>query len=178
MAQDQTTLTQDDFGALKQDAPIPGEAFTGAPKTLPFEKPSQFTSVEEYLEVIFERMTQPRQAAQFLALVDSGIELDLVIASLVQSMFGEGQINANMVFLVVPPLTIMLMRMAEAAGIEPKVSSDPNKMETPEILYKLKGAAISGNQVSKATKAAKTSSSQLSDLPKKGGLMKRISGVV
>lgn len=174
----ESTMGLEEYTASRHDREMPGQAFTVAPKTRPYDKPSHFSSVEETLDVMFRRLTQPRAASQLLALADSGIELDIIIATLVQSMFGEGEINSNMVFLMVPPLTVMLMRMVEAAGIEPKFSSDENKIDTPEILYKLKSANVSGKQISKATEAAKKSTDQLSNMPKKMGLMKRPEGVV
>lgn len=167
-------MKQDKVDALHSDAPMPGQSWTNPRRTLPFDRPSDEASVEEYLDKIFRRMTDQRIATQFLSMVDAGIPLDHIVQTLVQSMFGEGKINANMLFLMIPPLTVMLWRMAEAAGLSPVVSTDDKKVDVPEMMLITKGKAGSGaKKVDKAIDALEKSRDDIKGMPKKEGLMKR-----
>jgi len=159
-----------DFEALKHDGPIPGSAWTVERGIRPSDRPSEYDSVEEFLDYLFDKITEPEAAQNFIALMQAGAPLDLVIELLVSTFFGEGKINANMIAIVVPPLTVMLMRMAEAAGVTPRLSTDKIKIPPPEISLALKGKKLNFGQTDKAVSAGKKSM-DLRDMPKKGGLM-------
>jgi len=168
-------MKQDNFEALYHDAPMPGQSFTNPRRSLPFDRPSEHTDVEKYLDRIFQKLTEPETATQFLSVLDEGVPLDTLVQVVVKSMVGEGKINANMMFLMLPPLTVMFFRMAEAAGIEPKLSTD-DKIIKPTTLQ-LRNRP-DNNKVDKASKAAANSRTELSGMVNKGGLMKRPEGII
>ena len=87
------------------------------------------------------------------------------------------KINATMLPLVAVPLTVMLMRMSEAAGIDPKLSTDNDAIPIPEIALSLKGKKLSSNKVSKAVEANQKSK-DLAQLPKRPGLMSKPERIV
>lgn len=159
--------------AMYHDSQMPGQSWTNPRRTLPYDRPSEQTSVETFLDRIFKRLTREEVASQFLALLDAGVPLDTLVEVIVQSAFGEGKINSNMMFLVVPPLTVMLWRMAEAAGIQPVLSTDGKRKPLPEIMLK-----PSFNRANKAARAAKSSRDELKKMPKKEGLMKRPEAII
>lgn len=162
---------------FEREQPVPGEALTQGPQSLPSERPSRFSSAEEVLERIFENLMKPENATQLLALLDAGVPLDLLVAQVIQNAFGEGGVNANMYFLLVPPLVVMFSRMAEAAGIEYKLSTDKPKQR--DDLFQIVGRRrISTNQVNKAMTSGKKSADELRNLPKKGGIMQRPEGIL
>lgn len=164
------------FQNFAQDSHLPGESFGNARRTMPFDRPSDDSSVEDFLDKLFTRLTKEENVSQFIAMMDAGVEIDMLIYTLVESAFGEGKINANMVFLTIPPLTVMLFRMADAAGITPVVSTDKRPKKVPEIL--LHNLPPSSTRVEKAVRAAKLSKNEIANMPKRGGLMKRPEGII
>ena len=112
--------------------------------------------MEQYLDRIFRKLAEPEIAGQFLSILEAGVPIDTLITVVIQSMVGEGKINTNMMFLMAPPLTVMMYRMAEAAGIDPKLTTDDKKTEIPEIML-----SLNKGKVGKATKAAAMSKDDL-----------------
>ena len=168
-------MKQDKFESLYHDAPMPGASFTNPRRTMPYDRPSENTDVEKYLDRIFQKLTEPEAATQFLSVLEDGVPLDTLVQVVVKSMVGEGKINTNMMFLIIPPLTVMFFRMAEAAGIEPKLTTDDKIMKPPAFHVRKKP---DNNSVDKASKAAASSRKELAGMPKKGGLMKRPEGII
>lgn len=174
-------MQQDKVEALFSEAPIPGQSWTSPRRTMPYDRPSDEVSVEDYLDKLFARLSDERVTAQFLSMVEGGIPLDHIVQTLVQSMFGEGKINANMVFLMVPPLTVMLWRMAEAAGISPTLSTDGKSQDVPQMMLHLNkktGKATDENKVRKAMDALRKSRADAKGMTKKEGLMKRPEAII
>jgi hypothetical protein len=171
----------DQLETLLMDGPMGGEAWRHRPQTMPYDRPSEYTSVEEYLDKFFKRVTQPKHVAKLLALLEAGVELDILVETLVTSMYGEGKINATMAPLIVPPLTVIFIRMAEAAGVDFKLSEDEDAGHIPDIHFmmdEIKQRGIDGNKANKAQSAGEKSTDQLANMPKKMGLMKRPEGIV
>lgn len=174
-------MDKDLFDSLLQDAPLGGEAWRHRPQTMPYDRPSEYSSVEEYLDHFFTKLTQPKMVAELLALFEAGVPLDTLVEVLVTSMYGEGKINAVMAPLIVPPLTVILMRMAEAAKVDFKLSTDSDANNLPEIHYRMeeiKRSGIHNNRRDKSENAGKKSHKELKNMPKNMGLMKRPESIV
>ena len=174
-------MDREKLEALQNDAPLGGEAWRHRPKTMPYDRPSEYSSVEEYLDQFFKNLTKPKAVSEFLALIEAGVELDILVETLVESMYGEGKINATMAPLIVPPLTVILMRMAEAAGVEFRLSDDPDEGRISEMHFQLAEIKERGqdkNKVNKSKNAGEKSSDELSNMPKRMGLMKRPESIV
>lgn len=169
-------MKQDKFEAGLYSAPMPGQAFTKPRRSQPIDRPSENTDVGKYLDRIFQKLAEPEVASKFLSILDEGVPLDALVKVVVKSLVGEGKVNTNMMFLMIPPLTVMFFRMAEAAGIDPKLSTDTKIIKPPTMqLFKKKP---DNNKVNKASHAAESSREQLSGMVKKGGLMKRPEGII
>ncbi len=166
-------MNNEKFQSLKHDAPMPGQAWTNPRRTLPFDRPSEDTNVEEYLDKIFRKLADPDVASKFLSILEAGVPIDTLVQVVIQSMVGEGKINTNMMFLMAPPLTVMMYRMAEAAGISPTLTTDDKKTDIPGLMLNLKGGKLD-----KATKAASISKDELVGMTRKEGLMKRPEGII
>ena len=165
-------MKKDKFDAMYSDGPMPGQALTMPRRTMPYDRPSENTDVEAYLDRIFRKLAEPEIASQFLAILEAGVPIDTLITVVIQSMVGEGKINTNMMFLMAPPLTVMMYRMAEAAGISPKLTTDDKKTDIPEIML-----SLNKGKIGKASKAAAISKDELVAMTKKEGLMKRPEGI-
>lgn len=157
---------------FEREQPVPGEALTKAPKSLPSERPSRFSNPEEVLDRLFENIVKPENATKLLALLDAGVPLDVLVAQVVQNAFGEGTVNANMYFIMLPPLIVIFSRMADAAGVEWRLSTDRPK-SNDELFHIVGRRRISSNAVAKAMDSGSKSAKELTKMPEKGGLMAR-----
>jgi hypothetical protein len=174
-------MDMEKFDTLLNDAPMGGESWRHRPKRMPYDRPSEYSSVEQYLDHFFKNLTKPKAVSEFLALMEAGVELDVLVETLVEGMYGEGKINATMAPMIVPPLTVILIRMAEAAGVEFKLSDDPDAGNIGEMHFLLAEQNKRGpdnNKVNKSQNAGEKSSKELSNMPKRMGLMKRPESIV
>jgi hypothetical protein len=142
---------------------------------MPYDRPAEYSRVEEYIKVLMKKLTQEEVAMQFLALMDRGVPLEQVVAGIAQGAFGEGKISAAASYLLVPPLTVLLYRMAEAAGIDVPLMATRKQNKTPALMV---DSRLSPNRVEKAIRAGKKSNDDVVDMPGKMGLMKRPEGII
>lgn len=158
--------------------PVPGEGLTVAPGQYPYERPSTFSDPEALLDSLFVRIMEPRALSYLLTLMDNGTPVELLIESLVESMVGEGVANVNLMFLLIPPLVVILTRVADAAGVKWKLATDQvDDSEMRENLLRMRGNRISNNQLDKAMQAVKKSS-DIPGMTKKMGLMTRPEAII
>lgn len=111
----------------KFDGPIPGQSWQHAPRTMPWDRPAQFTDVTQALVYMFKRLRQPAVTKQLLNLVDAGMPVDMLAQGLLTQGFMKGTFSATALVPMVGPLVVMLIRMAETAGLHPITSNQKNK---------------------------------------------------
>jgi hypothetical protein len=106
------------------DGPLGGEAWAKEPRAMPYDRPPQHADAEEALESIFKRLRQPPIAKKLLNLMSMGMPIDMLVESMIIQGFTEGKYGAPILAQLAAPLTVIMWRMAETAGIEPMTSSD------------------------------------------------------
>ena len=106
------------------DGPLGGEAWQHPPRTMSWDRPPQFAAPEEALVSTFKRLTSPRISKQLLSLVEAGMPIDMVVEGILMQGFMQGKYGAPALTMMVGPLTVILWRMAESAGIRPVTSND------------------------------------------------------
>ena len=111
------------------NAPIPGEAMVVEPGRYPYDRPPQFTDGEEAMAKLMKSLSRPKTMNKLLDALSMGIPMDSIAAVVLQSMFGEGLIPAQLVPLMAPAVIALLDATAEKAGIQGKMSADfaPNE---------------------------------------------------
>ena len=107
------------------DGPMGGEAWTHAPGTMPYDRPPQFADLDVALDDMFKRLRRPGVTKKMLNVLETGMPVDILAESLLGSGFTEGRYGAPVLMQMAAPTAVMLWRMAEMAGIEPKLSTDP-----------------------------------------------------
>ncbi len=163
--------------------PVAGQTFTNQMGKFPFDRPPEHTDPAEALAVIFERLSSPKTASKTLNAMESGVPVDLIVSTVGKSMIGEGFAHPATVTQMIPSITVMFMRMADAADIKPILSSDFAGEEGVRIdesdldIERLKQrGGLSNNKINKATDALESSTEELSNLST--GLVARPEGVV
>ena len=104
--------------------PIGGESRQYEQRTMPWDRPAQYHNREQALDFIFRRLRNPVVAKKLLNLLQAGLPIDLLVEMQVMDGFRKGMYAAPVMMQLVPPMTAILFRMAESAGIHPKLSSD------------------------------------------------------
>lgn len=118
------------------DATIPGESLAQPIGSNPMERPPQIADAEEALIKTFESLSDKKSIRQMLSLLESNIPIDSLVSMTLKGMVGEGVISPQAAVVMVPAMTVMMVRMADAAGINFKISleeEDPITIEEVEI---------------------------------------------
>ena len=111
----------------KFDGPIPGQSWQHAPRQMPWDRPAQFTDVNQALIYMFKRLRQPAITKQLLNLIDAGMPVDMLVQTMLTQGFMKGTFSATALIPMVGPLVVMLIRMADTAGLHPITSNQKNK---------------------------------------------------
>jgi hypothetical protein len=138
------------------DAPIPGESLTGQPQKYPYERPPEMVDPEEILNYIFRRLTQRQAVFKTLSAMDMGIPIGTLTENLILTGAAEGLWPAHTGLLCAPAVSVMLYRMAERAGIKPRMSSTapPVQGAPPSEIMSMARKRISSGQVDAAAETA------------------------
>ncbi len=149
-------------------APIPGQAWQHAPRTMPWDRPPQFADVNKALIFMFKRFRQPSVTKQILNLIDAEVPVDFIVRQMLMTAFRNGTIGASCLIPMVGPLFVMIIRMAESAGLHPitgdqKAAQKQGKQFDPTDLMAAQ-ARFGNNPTDKATDA---NSKSVKDLTQK-----------
>lgn len=102
--------------------PIPGQSLTGQPGGAPWEQPPQHTDLSEFLEMLFDKLTDKRQAARIAVMLKAGLTVEEVAKVTIYSSFTAGSINPDIALLAIRPTIYMIVAIAHELGIKnPKI---------------------------------------------------------
>ena len=98
---------------------IPGQSLTNDPDdSLPWETPPEFVTVQNALDFLFETLIDPERLPTLIEVLGNN---SLSIAALAQTIleqgFRTGKWKTDLMLLLAEPLMIILMALAERAGI-------------------------------------------------------------
>lgn len=106
------------------DGAVGGESWTTAPSTAPWDRPPQFADPEQAMMFVFKRLSNPKFTKRLLSILEAGMPIDMLVENMLMQGFSTGKFGAPALTMMVGPLTVLLWRMAESAGIRPVTSSD------------------------------------------------------
>ena len=112
--------------------PPAGYSLTQEPNKWPWDRPPQYTKIEDAYKSIRTKMLEPSAWYDILNLLDAGISVETIIRSVTFGAFTQGIVNPDLAELLLPPLCIMLTLEASKAGISPTVRSNITKTTIPE----------------------------------------------
>lgn len=164
MADLKTQTPEDFFEQAQYERPIAGEALTRPPKRYPMERPPLYPDPAEALDKVFDMLATPTMTRQMLNMLDSGVPLDLLVASMLDNFVGEGATTPQAAITMSPALTTMVMRMAEAGKVQFRLSTDDriDEIDPSELhAFDLRNAG----KVDKAQRVSEISKDELSALP-------------
>ena len=90
--------------------PIPGQSLTNNPNSpLPFEKPPEFTEVDDAIEYFFATIVEDGYRSNILSILRRGFPIMDLTEILLYNAFIEGKINPDMLLLLAEPVAYMLI---------------------------------------------------------------------
>ena len=125
------------------DAPIPGQSLTDTPNKWQWEKPPIVTDPKEAYEGLVESLESPLLQESLGKLMYVGVTIETLVSGLVMKGFSEGAFSPDVAELIKPALSFHLLKIANDAGITPKVvnelPAEPiNDSMTLQLLQKMK----------------------------------------
>ena len=116
---EEAMMPLDGQGRNLLDAPVPGQSLTNDPnEPHPFERPPVFTTVNEASSALFRGMTSESGREQVIDLISRDLPLEDIAAVFTFELFRTGLINPDMMLLLAEPTLLILLFIAEYAGLE------------------------------------------------------------
>lgn len=110
------------------DTAIPGQSLTKTPGIYPWDKPPMLNTPDEVMDYFIDKFDDDANAEKLLSLVDSQIPIATIVDSLLLAGFAEGLLNPDVAILSGEDLTMLVMNLAEQAGVEYKVIPNQDSM--------------------------------------------------
>jgi hypothetical protein len=113
--------------------PIPGQSLTSSPEQRrPFEQPPEFVNFKEALDYTVAELLREEVYTNIVVGIGQGIPVADVALEIGYAGFREGKWNPDLMLMLIEPLVYVLMALCEKAGVEYRLSSDPEIEEEME----------------------------------------------
>tara|TARA_R110000782_G_scaffold60776_3_gene125485 strand:+ start:249 stop:893 length:645 start_codon:yes stop_codon:yes gene_type:complete len=113
--------------------PIPGQSLTNSPEQRrPFEQPPEFVNFKKALDYIVAELLEEEAYTNIVVGMGQGVPVADVALQIAYVGFREGKWNPDLMMMLIEPLVYVLMALCEKAGIEFRLSSDPEIEEAME----------------------------------------------
>ena len=103
------------------DVAIPGQSLTKEPKSYPWESAPMFTTNDEVMDYYFDKFDNDDTLFGLFAMLESGIPVTTIVTSMVMHGFSEGMYTPDLGILVGEDIAMLIMAVAEEAGIDYKI---------------------------------------------------------
>lgn len=104
--------------------PIPGMGLTDKLGSHPWQKPPRFVHLDEALEFVWERLTQPPSVGQVLALLSHGeLSAQDIADTILFQGFTSGLWTVTLASLMLRPVWVMVAAIGHKAGIKFKTKT-------------------------------------------------------
>lgn len=130
------------------DAPIPGESLTKPVGASKVERPPQFSDMNEALEYLFNKMTDPKFVARMIAIMKAGAPAEAVARTLIFTGFMNGKWSVDLALLLAPTVMRMIVSIALNAGMSEKDLKIKNPDKEFSSFVKEFGKYISADKMS------------------------------
>ena len=103
------------------EGPIPGQSLTGEPGNTPWESPPEISSPEDAVNFIFNNMKSEENMSKLLDFMSAGVPLEAITKTITFAGFAEGHWTPDVAELIQSTVTLGLLNVALAAGINPTI---------------------------------------------------------
>ena len=116
------------------EGPIPGMGLTHELGGRPWQKPPQYTTVDEALEYYLPKFSDPDLMDQLLDVMELGIPLTTIADAMQSGSVMEGLHTIDVGILILPFLVEMISYVGDLAGIEYTMGTSKVKIKNPEMI--------------------------------------------
>tara|TARA_X000001382_G_scaffold68945_2_gene47955 strand:- start:156 stop:785 length:630 start_codon:yes stop_codon:yes gene_type:complete len=114
--------------------PIPGQSLTNSEEERqPWEQPPRTTSIKEARELVFLEMLKQENLEAIIMLMNNGMSIGKITEMLLFIGYTKGQFNPDIMLLLLEPTMYMLLAIAEAVGLDPKLDEDDDILTDEDI---------------------------------------------
>ena len=113
------------------DAPIAGQSLTAELGNRPWQKPAQYTTVEEALDFYIPRLTDVETQDDLMNVIELGIPLTTIADALQSGGTMDGKHNIDVGILIIPVLIETLAYLAEEQGVEYVTGTEKEVSDVP-----------------------------------------------
>jgi len=100
------------------DHPIPGQSLTEEPGKYVFEKPPEFTDVDDAVEYVVGNIAEnPEAVEKFEKLMMTGMPIESIVNTISFTGFAEGKWTPDIAELIKPPLSAFFVVLAQEENI-------------------------------------------------------------
>ena len=119
---------------LTLDAPIPGEGLTHKLGDRPWQKPAQYTTIDEVIPFYVEKIRNPDFTPQLLKVIRLGFPLTTIANSMQNAAVMEGIHSVDVGILALPPIVELLALVAKENDVPYKTGLErPEAPKEPSI---------------------------------------------
>ncbi len=111
------------------DGPIPGESLTAEYGGRPWQKPPQYSTVDEAMQFYMQRMDNDKFKDDLLDVIENGIPLTIIANALQLGSVMEGYHSVDVGILVLPALVESLALIAENENVPFKTGTEEEDRE-------------------------------------------------
>lgn len=122
------------------NAPIPGESLTAEPKSRPWRRPYQASSVDDAMALYAPVFKNKKAVKMMLQQIENGVALTTIADLLITANTMEGRHSLDVGILIAPVLVETMIAFAEMAEIDYVVGNEDR--ETPEERTELVNRAV------------------------------------
>lgn len=110
----------------------PGWSLTQPKGKWPWESPPQHTKPDEVVDMILDKLEDPKTLERYLKLMVAGVSVEEIVGSISLAGFTEGRFNPDVAEIIKPPLAVFLIARAEENGIPVRVFAAQEQEEIDE----------------------------------------------
>lgn len=118
-------------------APIPGESLTREPGSTPWERPPQYTDLNEAAEDLFDKILQ--NSAEIVLSLEAGASAEALAKVMLFGGFSKGKFTPDLALLLAPIAIAMIAAVGHKMGARGMKLREPNKKREDNLraLHKL-----------------------------------------
>jgi len=101
------------------NAPIPGEMLTAEMGGRPWQRPPQFNTVEEAMDLYVDKLTDPKISANTVSVIQGGVPIGTLAETIMTSSVMQGTHSIDVGIIVVPFIMELMEYLCIEAGLGP-----------------------------------------------------------
>ena len=118
------------------DRPIPGQGMTSELGARPWEKPPQYTTVDEALSYYLPKLSDDEFAKNLVNVMEMGVPITSLANTIQMSSVMEGRHSVDVGILILPVLIEAMRFIGDSANIEYVVGNEGKKSKVDDDLAK------------------------------------------